>query len=374
MKRLILNPREERRLLRGHAWAYRNEFASIPECDDGETVDVYTADRRFVGRGFYQAAGGIAVRIMARHQADTGAVWIRERIADARAFRDRLFPDETVYRWVFGESDGLPGLVADRYGAAVAVESGCAFYARHFGAIADAFMAHEGIEGVRLAMADRTVCAGTVPDPFEVDVDGIHAPVSFESGQKTGLFLDQRTNWPLIRRFAKSARVLDGHCYRGMWSVHAALAGARETLGVDTSPPAIEAARRTAQRNGVAERCRFDIADIAEVLARNERYDVIVLDPPALAKSRGQEERALGLYQALNKAAMQSLVEDGILITSSCSHFVRPETFLDVLKRAACAARRNACLIEMRGAAPDHPVLLAMPETAYLKCAVLRIQ
>ncbi len=374
MKRLILNPREERRLLRGHAWAYRNEFASIPECDDGETVDVYTADRRFVGRGFYQAAGGIAVRIMARHQADTGAAWIRERIAEARAFRDRLFPDETVYRWVFGESDGLPGLVADRYGAVVAVESGCAFYARHFDAIAEAFMAHEGIEGVRLEVAHRTVRVGTTPDPFEVVLGGVHAPVSLESGQKTGLFLDQRANWPLIRRFAKGARVLDGHCYRGMWSVHAALAGARETLGVDTSSPAIEAARRTAQCNGVAECCRFDVADIADVLAQNARYDVIVLDPPALAKSRGQEERALGLYQALNKAAMQSLVEDGILITSSCSHFVSVETFLDMLKRASCAARRHACLIEMRGAAPDHPVLLAMPETAYLKCAVLRVR
>ncbi|HOT51460.1 MAG TPA: hypothetical protein PLI07_10790, partial [Candidatus Hydrogenedentes bacterium] len=226
MKRLILNPREERRLLRGHAWAYRNEFASIPECDDGETVDVYTADRRFVGRGFYQAAGGIAVRIMARHQADTGAAWIRERIAEARAFRDRLFPDETVYRWVFGESDGLPGLVADRYGAVVAVESGCAFYARHFDAIAEAFMAHEGIEGVRLEVAHRTVRVGTTPDPFEVVLGGVHAPVSLESGQKTGLFLDQRANWPLIRRFAKGARVLDGHCYRGVWSVDAALAGA----------------------------------------------------------------------------------------------------------------------------------------------------
>jgi len=371
---LILKPREERRLLRGHAWAYCNEFASVPECEDGEVVDIYTAEHRFVGRGFLQTSGGIAVRIMVRHQAAIDAAWLRERIAEARAFREQLFPGQNVYRWVFGESDGLPGLVADRYGPVVSVHSACAFYGRHLDALVEAFANHAGIEGVRFDIAHDVTRTGVVPDSLEVDVDGIRTPVSVESGQKTGLFLDQRTNWPIVRRFSAGARVLDGHCYRGMWSAHAASGGAREVTGVDTSGPAVEAAKETALLNGVSDRCRFEAADVAEVLARGDRYDVIVLDPPALAKSRGQEERALGLYQALNKTAIQALEQNGILITSSCSHFVSREAFLETLKRAACAAQRSAWLLELRGAAPDHPVLLAMPETAYLKCAVLRIR
>ncbi len=373
MERLILNAREERRLLRGHAWCYRNECASIPECEDGDVVDVYSSDRRFVGRGFFQAEGGIAVRIMARHQAVVNETFIEERVAEAHAFRKRLFPGQNVYRWVFGESDGLPGLVADRYGAVVAVQTSCAFYGRHLDALAKAFLVQDGIEGVRLQVNHNVSRTGVVPEPIEVVVDGIRASVSLDCGQKTGLFLDQRANWSEVGRFAPGVRVLDGYCYRGMWSVHAAMAGACDVLGVDTSASAIEAANAAAVLNNVADRCRFECADVAEVLARGEKYGVIILDPPAFAKSRGREDRALGLYQALNKAALQALEPGGILITSSCSHFVARDAFFEALKRAACAAQRTALILDTRGASPDHPVLLAMPETAYLKCAVLRV-
>ncbi|MCX5757154.1 MAG: class I SAM-dependent methyltransferase, partial [Candidatus Hydrogenedentes bacterium] len=275
-------------MLRGHSWCYRNEFASIPECEDGDVVDVYSSNRRFVGRGFFQAAGGIAVRIMACHQAVVDGAFLGERIAEAHAFRQRLFPGQNVYRWIFGESDGLPGLVADRYGAVVAVQTSCAFYGRHLDVLATAFASHEGVEGVRLEAGHEIVRAGVVPEAIEVAVDGIRVLVSLDSGQKTGLFLDQRANWPEVRRFAQGSRVLDGHCYQGMWSIHAAMAGARDILGVDTSAPAIDAANAAAQLNNVADRCRFECADVAEVLARGERYGVIVLDPPAFAKSRGR--------------------------------------------------------------------------------------
>ena len=374
MKHLQLLPKEDRRLLRGHPWVYRNELAKIPPMDDGELADVFSAQDRFIGRGFYQAQGGIAVRLLTRHQVPIDGVFLNERIDNARIFRERLFPDQSVYRWVFGESDGLPGFVADRYGTLISAQTSCRFYASCVDELADAFLAREGVEGVRIVINNVLHTYGNAPASVIASIDGVQVAVNLEEGQKTGMFLDQRENCLAIRRFAHNARVLDGHCYIGLWSCHAALAGAKSVLGVDTSAKAIEAATANAQRNGVGDQCAFERADIAEVLQqRGDRYDVVLLDPPAFVKSHAQEHKALGLYQALNAAAMNAVEPGGILVTSSCSHFVSREAFLEVLKRAASAAHRKVWAFDVRGAAPDHPVLLAMPETAYLKCVFLRV-
>jgi 23S rRNA (cytosine1962-C5)-methyltransferase len=368
-----LLPKEERRLLRGHLWAYRNEFAEIPELDDGEIVDVLSAEGRFVGRGFYQSHGGIAVRILAWHQTDITPAFFASRIETARAFRETLFPAETTYRWIFGESDGLPGLVADRYGSVVAVQTSCPFYRSHIDSMSASLLAHEGVEGVRAEVCGETLRYGAVPEKTDCAVDGLRVRVDIEGGQKTGLFLDQRMNWPAVRRYAHGKRVLDGHCYAGLWSIHAALAGASHVTAADTSGLAIACAKVNADLNGVLERCSFERMDIMAALEGEGRYDLIVLDPPALAKSRAQERKALGLYQTLNTAALKALDPGGVLITSSCSHFVTAEGFLEILKRATAAARRQTWLLEVRGASLDHPVLMAMPETAYLKCVTLRV-
>lgn len=373
VKSATLNPKEERRLLRGHAWAYRNEFKQLPEAEDGEIVDVFAANRRFVGRGFYQKDGGIAVRILSRRQEDIDRAWLNERVAQALAFRQRLFPTGDVYRWVFGESDGLPGLVADRYGAVVSAQTACAFYAQRVEELSEIFLAQPGVSGVVLERAGRPQRFGEVPDAVDCVIDGVKAGFSLESGQKTGLFLDQRRNYLAMRPYAQGARVLDGHCYVGLWSCHAALAGAASVVGADTSAKAIELAQANAERNGVAGQCTFECAEIEALLDRGGAYDLVILDPPAFAKARNQSSKALARYQALNAAAMRVIEPGGILVTCSCSHFVDAPAFLETLKHAAATAQRQALLLEMRGASPDHPVLLSMPETAYLKCAVLRI-
>lgn len=373
MKRLTLKAREERRLLRGHLWAYRNEFESFPDLADGDVVDVMSDRGRFVGRGFYQAEGGIAVRLLSRAPAAVDIKFFAERIDRARRFRDRLYPGESVYRWVFGESDGLPGLVADRYGPLVSAQASGAFYEGVAEDVARAFLAHEGVEGVRLAVASGVRTYGDVPRTVICDINGLHFSVDPDAGQKTGLYLDQRENWTLVKRFASGARVFDGHCYTGAWSCHAASYGAQQVLGVDTSKSAVEGARRHAEANGLADRCTFECVDVREALGRDERYDVAILDPPALAKSRRHASKALGLYQSLNRDAMAALVPGGILITSSCSHFVDATAFLEALKRAANSAQRQARVLEVRGAAPDHPVMLSMPETGYLTCVVLEV-
>jgi len=367
-----LKAREERRLLRGHLWAFRNEFSALPTVEDGALVRVLSDRGRPVGVGYFQSAGGIAVRMLRVGTTDYDAGIVARRIRRALTLRERLYSDEAVYRWAHGESDGLPGLVADRYGTLVVVHAASPYYTSRASEIAEVFLESPGVESVGWEIAGSWRGFGSGALSTECSVHGISLGVSPESGQKTGLFLDQRENWERVAAFAPGARVLDAHCYVGAWSLHAAKYGAKEVLGVDTSRPAIEQARVHAVRNGVDDVCSFTAADVQEILARDEEWDVIVLDPPALAKSRGQMKKALGMYQALNRDAMKRLARAGVLITSSCSQPIDPGTFADVLKRAATSAQRRFQLLGLYGAGPDHPVLLSMPETHYLTCAVLR--
>jgi len=381
IKSLTLAPKEERRLLRGHLWAYRNELVKPPVLEDGALVDLFSSERRFVGRGFFQAQGGIAARILSKRQDPINQDFFNQRFAEALALRERLFPGATAYRLLFGESDGLPGLVVDRYGSILVAQTACAFYSSAARKIERAAFALPGITGLvfeapssdAATRAPQKSTYGEVPDQVEIELDGLKLLVDIQGGQKTGIFLDQRLNAQQISRFAAGKRVFDGHCNAGIWSCRAALAGAASVLGVDTSASALDSARKNAERNGVADRCLFENADVEEALARGEKYDIIVLDPPAFAKSRAAADKALGRYQSINRAAIRALTPGGILISSSCSSFIAPENLLEAIKRAAVAEHRTPLLLEMRGAAPDHPVLLPMPETSYLKCAILTI-
>lgn len=367
-----LLPKEDRRLVRGHCWAYRNEFAELPDLADGDVVRIVSNSREHVGVGYFQAQGGIAVRLLAHSGEHFNEDFLARRIAQAATLRKSLFAGHPVYRWIHGDSDGLSGCIADRYGPLVVVQAESPFYQTRAEALANAFLVEDGVTGVLFRGKDAPQF-GTIDTPVVCKINGIEFAVDPLAGQKTGLFLDQRVNWGLLEAYAPGARVLDGHCYVGAWSLHAAKFGAREVTGVDTSRPAIEHARANAERNGFADRCGFIQGDIQEVLARGETYDVIVLDPPALAKGRASLAKALGLYQAINRDATKALNPGGVLITSSCSQPVDDTVFIDMLKRAASAAERRFQLLGLHGAAPDHPALLSMPETRYLNCAVLRL-
>lgn len=373
MQSAILKEKEERRLLRGHLWAYRNEFAQLPEVGDGEIVEIVSLKGRLVARGFYQAQGGIAVRILTDRDEPVDSAFLARRVARAKRYRDSMYPAQSTYRWIHGESDGLPGLIADRYDGVVCAETSCAFYSHCAEDLANAFLSVEGIRGVRLEVNSKVYAFGDAAGPVEVEIDALRYLVDIDAGQKTGMFLDQRENCAVASRVAEGARVFDGFCYAGQWSLNMARANAAQVVGIDSSSAAIEAARRNAALNGLEVRCTFECGDAGEALRRGERYDVIILDPPALAKSRGQARKALGLYQSLNRDAMNAVEHGGYLFTSSCSHFVDLPDFLEMLKRAARAAQRDAWILETRGAAKDHPVLMAMPETAYLKCVMLRV-
>ena len=375
---LTLKDKEERRLVRGHLWAYRNELQADPVLEDGALVDLFAANRRFVARGFYQAQGGIGARILTRRQEEIDAAFFARALETALALRTQVFPGSTAYRWVFGESDGLPGLVIDRYGSVAVAQTACAFYARQAEHIAAAVLATEGVQGLILeapstpeAPARRTF--GEVAEEAEVDLGGLRLHVPLQGGQKTGMFLDQRVNAQMAAPLAAGLRVYDAHANTGQWALRMALAGAAHVHVGDTSKAALDLAARNAALNGVEGVCTFENLPAEEVLARGQEFGMIVLDPPAFAKARAQGPKALGRYQALNRAAIKALAPGGYLVSCSCSHFVAPEDFVETLKRAAIAEQRTLQMLDFRGAAPDHPLLLTMPETDYLKCAVMRV-
>ncbi|MFA7691442.1 MAG: class I SAM-dependent rRNA methyltransferase [Candidatus Hydrogenedentes bacterium] len=369
----LLKPNEERRLLRGHLWAYRNEFQVLPPCADGAVFDIFSSSKRFVARAFFQQEGGIAGRVISRHQRSVDESFFRNKLEGAKRLRARLFPNAAVYRWVHGESDGMPGLVIDRYDRVAVVQSSCFFYKRYREQLARLLLQEEGIRSLLFLDGDSVESRGEACAETLLSIDGVSARLSLERPQKTGLFLDQRENWPLIRRFAKDKRVLDGYCHHGFWGIHAAQAGAAEVIGVDSSPAAVAQANGNAELNAVQESCRFIQMQMEAMLQGDETFDVIVLDPPAFAKTRRQGSRAMGRYEDINRRALKALRPDGILFTCSCSHFLPRDRFLEVIKRSARSSGRKVQLLALRGASPDHPVLPMMPETEYLKCAILRV-
>ena len=239
--------------------------------------------------------------------------------------------------------------------------------------LAELLLAEEGVNGVRFQVAYNIEIVGDVPDDVDFELEGVQVQLRLEGAQKTGMFLDQRLNRIAPVPFAKDARVFDGHCHLGLWGCHAALAGAREVIAVDTSQAALDLAQANAERNGVGDRFDFRCDDVEAVLGAEDPFDIVIIDPPAFAKGRSQAKKAQGRYLELNRAALRATKPGGYCFTSSCSHFIDNATFIDIIKRAASMEKRTVQLLELRGAAADHPVSLAMPETAYLKCAVLRV-
>jgi 23S rRNA (cytosine1962-C5)-methyltransferase len=297
-----------------------------------------------------------------------------------------VLPGERTVRLVHSEGDQLPGLVIDRYGDHLVVQVTTLGMERRLDLVREAITrvlepasvvraADSPLRAMEGLALEREPWWGDVPERADVEVNGFTVEVDLLGGQKTGLFLDQRENRRVLESRAASRRVLDLFCYQGEWALHAARGGAASVLAVDSSEGALAAARRNAARNGLEGRItwrRGDVFDVVRELERGEeRFDAIVLDPPALVRSRSHLAAGARAYRELNRAAMALLVEGGTLITCSCSHPLEDPLFRQVLLEAARAARRPFRVSAWRGESPDHPQLLAVPETHYLKCAVL---
>lgn len=385
---LLLRKNQDRRVRGGHPWVFSNEVAELRGAPaDGDLVDVMDFRGAFLGRAYYNKRSLICARLLTRGRDEVDAAFFARRFERALKLREAVYPGAQAVRLVYGESDQLPGLVVDRYGDVLAVQvltlgmevraemvrEALAQVFKPRGVMRMADSALRALEGLPI---ERGVWWGEVPEQIVVDIDGFSIEVDLRAGQKTGLFLDQRENRKRAGARAEGQRVLDLFCYQGEWSLHAARGGASSVLAVDSSAPALAAARRNAERNGLAERIGFrqgDCFDIVRELERTgERFGLVFLDPPALIKSRGALATGARAYREINRAAMTLLAEGGTLVTSSCSHHLEDPLFRQVLIEAARAARRPFRVLDWAAEAPDHPQLLAVPETHYLKCAVLQ--
>lgn len=384
---LHIHKGHERRLLLGHPWVFSNEIASdLGTYEPGSLVDVYTHGGTLVGRGYINPRSLITVRILSPRREVIDIHFFHSRLAAALQRRERLFPGVQSYRLVYSEGDLLPGLIVDRYqdhlvlqtltlGMEVRIEAICEALERLVQPQAIVARNDVGIRTLEGLPHEKKVLRGSLETPVEVWEGDIRFRVDPWEGQKTGFYLDQRENRCTLQPLLAGERVLDAFCYTGAWALHAARAGAREVVGVDESAKAIRWATDQAKDNGLDQVCQFTPSDVFDFLkeadTRHERFDCIILDPPAFVKSRSKVREGLEGYWEINRRAMRLVKPGGYLITCSCSYHVDPDTFRITLSRAARAARRTVVLLEMRSQARDHPVLLPLSESAYLKCAVL---
>ncbi len=385
-----LLPGHAKRLRRGHPWAYSNEVRMDAEAralPPGGIVRVVDEDGKALGCATFNPHSLIAARLLAAdpdRTIDRG--FFRARLEAALALRARLF-EAPYYRLVHAEGDNLPGLAIDRYGDVIAVQANTAGMDRLLpellAAIEELFApravvlrsdspvrAHEGLERhVRVAL-------GTLDAPVEVREDDARWLADVLTGQKTGWFFDQRESRAFVARLG-GGRVLDLYSYCGGFGVRAALAGADSVIAVDRSEPALALGERSAELSGVAARCRFvraeAFAEMARLAAADERFDVVVADPPSFAKTRKELKPGLRGYRKMTRLAAHLVAPGGFLFVASCSHNVEADAFAEEVRRGLGDARRSGCVVRAAGAGPDHPRHPALPETAYLKSLTLRL-
>jgi len=385
---LRLKPREDRRLRAGHLWVYSNEIdtATTPLATlaPGAIVRLNSAEGRFFGYAGVSPHSLIAARILSRelsHPPDRSLIVHRLNIA--LALRERLY-EHGCYRTLFADGDGLPGLIADRFGQYVVLQSGTAAIEAMKGEIVDAVqkvLAPAGIlwrndSGARdLEGLERyvEVAAGEVPDEVRLVEDGVEFTAPIRSGQKTGWFYDQRDNRARLARY-RPASVLDVFSYTGAWGLSAASRGARATL-VDGSAAALEIAERDAQRLGLeVETVQGQAFDVMKALADEGRsFEAVVVDPPAFIKRRKDQKAGLAAYQRANQLAMRLLARDGLLVSCSCSFHLSQDDLLLAIQRAARHMGRFVQVLELGGQAADHPSHPLIPETRYLKAVFCRV-
>ncbi len=386
--RLLLRRGEDRRVRGGHPWIFSNEIERFDGAvEDGGLVEVADQRGAFLGIAYVNRHSLIAARLLTRGRDPIDADFFAKRFERARALREECYPGEATVRLVYGESDQVPGLVVDRYGDVLAVQVLTLGIEARLDVVREAlqrvfaprgavFVGDSPLRELEGLSLKREPWWGDVPERVPVTVGGFALEVDLVGGQKTGLFLDQRENRRRAEVRARGREALDCFCYHGEWALHLARGGAKSVLAIDSSEPALEHARANVARAGVADRVTFERDSAFDALRGLDRdgrkFGLVVLDPPALIKSRRHLAAGVRTYRELNRMAMSLLGRDGVLVTCSCSHHLDDAMFRQVLLEAARQSRRPMRVLEWAGESPDHPQLLAVPETHYLKCAVLQ--
>jgi 23S rRNA (cytosine1962-C5)-methyltransferase len=386
---LRLRPQEDRRLRAGHLWVFNNEVnvavTPIKGFKPGTMVRIEDCRSGFLGWGYVNPASLICARVLSRSKTQPDADWVRGRLQEALSLRERIYPTPH-YRLVFGEGDGLPGLVVDRYADQLVAQVTTAGMELMWPMVMQCLQELLSPKGILLRNDTSSrelegldqyvkVAAGTVPEFGEVVEGECRFQVPLKDGQKTGYFYDQRKNRDGVLKYVKGSRVLDVFSYLGAWGVRAAKAGAASVTCVDSSARAGEWTAENARLNGVDIQVRTQ--DAFEALSAldqaGERYDVVLLDPPAFIKKRKDLKVGTTAYEKINQAGLRLLSPGGILATSSCSFHLAQEDLRKIVVKCLRRTDQRGQILEIGGQGPDHPVHPAIPETAYLKSMVCRV-
>lgn len=391
---VTLKKGEGRTLKAGGMWVYDNEIASVQgDFENGDVVEVRDFDGYGMGCGFINTNSKITVRLLSRKAGTViDKAFMERRVREAWEYRRQTI-DTSSCRVIFGEADFLPGIVVDKFSDVLVVESLALGIDRWKPVIVEALKKALAEDGIKIRgiyeRSDAKVrlqegmerSKGFIGDPFDTKVEilenGVRYIVDVEDGQKTGFFLDQKNNRAAIHRICKDKKVLDCFTHTGSFALNAGIAGASDVLGVDASQLAVEQARENAKLNGLEGKVKFQCADVFELLpkleAQGEKYDVVILDPPAFTKSRSSVKNAVKGYREINLRGLRLVRDGGFLATCSCSHFMEPELFAKTIREAAAGAHKRLRQVEFRTQAPDHPILWAADQSYYLKFYIFQV-
>jgi 23S rRNA (cytosine1962-C5)-methyltransferase len=382
---LKLKPNATSRVLGGHPWVFANECeALLPAEHDGEVVECRDRTGRFLGTGIYNSKSQIVWRRLSRDRVTLDAAYLRAALERALARRAGLGEFKRV---VWSESDDLPGVVADQFGDTLVVQVQTLAMEKRAAALGDLLAELTGaqeiifrndanirkLEGLPSEVHTRS---GAAWAPRWVRIDGLDYWLDLQGGQKTGFYLDQRLQHAAVAKYAAGKRVLDAFCNQGSFALHCAKAGAASVLGLDSAFDAVGQAKKNAERNGL--KAEFTGANVFDWFTAQRdaapAWDLVILDPPPFAKSKSALEGALRGYKELNLRAMKSLTPGGVLATYTCSHHMQDAQLREVLADAASDAKRRVHVLEFCHQPPDHPVLVTMPESEYLRGYILRVE
>jgi 23S rRNA (cytosine1962-C5)-methyltransferase len=388
MTKVYLNRKINQRIALGHPWIYNNEVDRIAgPVEPGDIVEVYFFDGQLAGRGYINPASQIIIRLLTRKREDITVGFFHQKIQEAWDYRKHLGYTENC-RLVFGEADGLPALIIDKFNDYFVIQTlslGIEVWKEAIVAALKTIFNPKGIYErndvpVR-ELEGLSQIKGFLTDPFPTEIiineNDLQFYVNIENGQKTGYFLDQQDNRRAIQHIVKGADVLGAFTYTGTFEIHAAHYGAKSVLGIDISESAVEQANKNAALNKLDHIVKFEAMNAFDVLKnwgkQGKKYDVVMLDPPAFTKSRNNIDKAVTGYKEINLRGMQLLRNGGFLVSSSCTNLVSPELFLETIEMAAHDAKKRIRQVTYQSQSSDHPIIWGMENTHYLKFLIVEV-
>jgi len=387
--KLFLKKNEERRIKAGHLWIFSNEIDKVENNpENGDSVEVYDAKNEFLGTAFYNKNSLISGRILSSDHIKDFKSFIKERILKAYSLRKEFYPGNESYRLVFSESDFLPGLIIDKYNQTFVLQIYSFGMQKNIQTIVEVLKEDLNAENIFSKNEEYFRRLEGLPETDELYLgeikteiinDGsVYYKIDFQKGQKTGFYFDQRDNRTFIEKFVKGKNVIDAFCNSCGFGLHAARTGAESIVFVDSSSFEIKSAKENFALNNFSNKADFIVGDVFDYFEKlsseKKKFDVVMIDPPAFAKSKKNLKTAIKGYEKLNKLSMNLVERGGFLLTSSCSYHLSKEEFIQIISRAAVKAQRKIQLIHFNGASLDHPQIPSMIETSYLKFAIFKVE